>query len=110
MRRSFLVATFVVSIMTGAHAAEGVVRLSDGRAIETPPVSEMDCDTLSAKLSEIDATGYRGVSPTPRNPADRPLLAYEEEAATVFYQNCVVRALGRDTPRDLFNKGYREKN
>jgi hypothetical protein len=100
----------LIAIPLSAPVADGGLRLSDGQIIDTPPVSGMDCPALSEKLSEIDVTGYRGSSPTPRNPADLPLLAYEEKVATAFFRGCVMRALGEKQPSVAFTEGYRGKN
>ena len=107
MRLVAFVLTAFFAFATGARAANDSIHLSSGIVIGTPPVAGMTCDELSAKLSEIDETGYRGNSPEPRNPDDQPLLTYEEDAATAFYESCVMRALGRKQPSAAFSDGYR---
>ena len=98
------------SLSCSAALAEGSFRLASGQYVDTPPIAGMDCAALSEKLFEIEQTGYRGTSPTPRDDADLPLLAYEEEAATAFYRSCVMRALGSEKPSVAFSEGYSGKN
>lgn len=110
MRRVNLLPLILLAPLAASPALGETITLSNGRSIDTPPAAQLDCNQLSEKLSEIDGTGYRGTSPTPRNAADQPLLAYEEDVATVFYQKCVIRALGNETSSAAFTEGYRGKN
>ncbi len=110
MRRVKLLPLFLLAPLLVSPALGESITLSSGRSIEAPPAAQLDCGQLSEKLSEIDGTGYRGTSPTPRNAADLPLLAYEEDLATVYYRKCVIRALGREASSAAFTEGYRGKN
>lgn len=110
MRGIRLMFLFASVPLAAAGAAHNRLTIFNGSTIDTPPVASMSCEQLSDKLSEIDETGYRGNSPTPRHAQDLPLLAYEEKAATAYYERCVIRALGGQTPSAAFDEGYRGEN
>ena len=75
---------------TQAQDAHASVRLSTGHVIVMAPVGAMDCAALSRKLEEIDATGYRGARPAPREASDMPLLRYENTVSNRYYSRCVT--------------------
>ena len=81
------------------HAAAGDGRLfvtNSGAQVRIEPVGGLDCKRLEAKLAEIDRTGYRGGSPTPRHADDGPLLGYEGKVARALYNRCGRRTTGDD--------------
>ena len=77
----------------GAAALQPAIRLTTGDVVAAPPPVSLDCDAIRAKLFEIDATGYRGLEPAPRDAADAPMLAYETELNRELYARCARRGL-----------------
>lgn len=100
----------ILVTLVAAPALGETFRLSTGRAIETPDVAALDCDQLTDKLFEIDGTGYRGLSPTPLDVYDTPLLIYEEAVATAHYRKCVMQVLSEKLPSVTFTEGHPNQN
>jgi hypothetical protein len=69
---------------------------SQGLRVFLSPVVDMSCGELLAKLEEIDATGYRGLRPTPRDSRDARLLDYETDVSRRYYSRCARRGETRD--------------
>ena len=92
-------------LLPGAAAA---FITSNGVRIETPPVSEMSCSALKAKLEQIDESGYRGAHPAPPDPRDMPLFEYENEVSVALYGQCPTAELGPAQRSEVFRKGFQE--
>ncbi|MEM6440517.1 MAG: hypothetical protein AAF763_12585 [Pseudomonadota bacterium] len=84
-----------------------IARLSTGHEIVMQPARSLDCRALAAKLAEIDATGYRGARPEPRNPADMPLLLYENRVSNQYYSRCMRMQERAPDGDHLFRGGFR---
>lgn len=95
------------SLLAGAATAQaGPFVTAEGRRIELRPAAEMTCAELRAKLAEIDATGYRGMHPTPPDPRDAPLFDYERSVSEAFYGRCAEEGLGPLDRTQVFRQGF----
>ena len=70
------------------------------------PAPSLDCAALGEKLNEIDATGYRGKSPTPLDTMDQPLFIYEHKVASALYTRC-ARDMGAPDVTRAMTRGFR---
>ena len=89
-----------------ATSAEAFVT-SSGARISTPTPQRMSCADLNRKLQQIDATGFRGVQPAPRNPSDLPLFDYESKVAGELYARCPSSGMGPVQRSEVFRDGFR---
>ena len=100
-----LAAGAALAVTVAAPAQTRSFGLADGGRIELTPVERMTCPELARKLSEIDATGYRGANPEPHDARDRPLLAYETAVSVRYYGAC-TEGEGRGlAPSSVFRDG-----
>ncbi len=90
----------------GAQADGGRFTTSSGAQVQLDSVSDMECGALSRKLDEIDATGYRGQSPTPHDPGDQPLFIYEHKVARALYTRC-ARDMSGNEVSNVLRRGFR---
>jgi hypothetical protein len=104
-----LTLVIVFGIMTSLSAAAGATDTfvtSDGVEAPTPSLDGLSCLDIISVLESIDASGYRGAFPAPRNPTDWPLFAYESRLSERLYSNCsAVTPLEVDTDSP-FTKGF----
>lgn len=89
-----------------APAAGKRFSTADGVEVTLDSVASMDCGALRAKLDEIDATGYRGQSPTPHDAADQPLFIYEHKVARALYTRC-ARDMSGSEVSGVLRRGFR---
>jgi hypothetical protein len=99
-----LLAILVAAPVAGAEGRR--FSTSNGAVVRLDSVAKMECDDLSAKLDEIDATGYRGQSPTPNDPADQPLFIYEHKVARALYTRCARDITGSEVS-GVLRRGFR---
>lgn len=89
----------------GAAAAAGETYVTAGGvALRTPPIAEIGCAEMEAVLDAIDASGYRGGAPRPKDDADMALLSYEDRLSRAFYARCVAEGGLAD---GTFGAGFR---
>jgi hypothetical protein len=96
----------ILATAPAVHADAPRFAAADGATIKLDSVSGMKCGALRSKLNEIDATGYRGQSPTPHNQADQPLFIYEHKVARALYTRCARDMSGSEVSRVL-RRGFR---
>jgi hypothetical protein len=103
-----LAAAFALALSGPAFAAEpdGFVT-AHGVRVATPPLALLDCPGMRAVLDAIDASGYRGTAPKPTDPADKPLMDYENRVSRHFYLTCVHAEAERAPTARAFGQGYR---
>lgn len=100
-------ALLAILVMAGAAAAGPTAfTTSDGVAVQLDSVAKMECGALRDKLDEIDATGYRGQSPTPHDSADQPLFIYEHKVARALYTRC-ARDMSGSEVSGVLRRGFR---
>ncbi len=98
----------VVLVLVGAAARPAEVFVtSNGVRITTPPVAQLSCAALKAKLDQIDASGYRGLQPTPPDPRDMPLFEYESKVSNALYGDCQTDEMGPVERSEVFREGFR---
>jgi len=106
-------AVVFLACLTAATAPDAALAeafiASTGDEIELAPPEGMSCRALSRKLSEIDATGYRGARPRPRDPRDHELFLYELRVSKRFYASCGNLGLNASQRRCVFVRGFRKK-
>lgn len=90
----------------GAMAETSRFVTTAGVAVKLDSVSGMKCEALRAKLDEIDATDYRGQSPTPHDAADQPLFIYEHKVARALYTRC-ARDMSGSEVSGVLRRGFR---
>lgn len=89
-----LLATFALDSPSGATAQDvNWFITSSGARVATPNIKALTCEQMLATLDAIDATGYRGVAPTPSSQEDMPLYDYETELSIEFYWSCTARVV-----------------
>jgi hypothetical protein len=104
----FRAVVLAAALMT-ATAAEAQARTfttARGVTVTFDSVQALSCDALGAKLNEIDASGYRGNSPTPVSVADQPLFIYEHKVARALYTRCARDMSGSDVT-GVMTRGFR---
>lgn len=96
-----LIAATVALAAPPPRAQDSRFMTSDGAVVATPPPQSLDCRGKRRVLDAIDATGYRGTGPEPKNPADRGLLDYENALSQAYYAECLAtNGNGPGTPRE----------
>lgn len=100
-----LLAIFAAASDVAAKTSRFVT--STGVTVALDSVSGMKCGALRAKLDEIDATGYRGQSPTPHDAADQPLFIYEHKVARALYTRC-ARDMSGSEVSGVLRRGLRK--
>lgn len=79
---------------------------SNGVAVPTPDIAELDCAGKAEALRRIDQSNYRGPEPVPADHPDRAIFDYENRLAQRYYTDCLLRAHALDDPGAAFTFGF----
>jgi hypothetical protein len=102
-------AAATAAMTTGGNAlATEQARLitANGVQIRLSAIERMNCAEMSAKLDEIDATGYRPTPPEPERAADMLLFNYENTLSLNFYRRCLETQAQRSAAQTVFDSGF----
>jgi hypothetical protein len=110
MRRAFIVTMLAIGI-AAPLSAEGAretrsFTTRDGVEVMMPPVPDMSCDDIAAKLDEIDATGYRHGAPQSSDMASMLLINYENLLSMNFFRRCLKARTEAAAPHAAFGDGF----
>ena len=99
-------APILAALAAGAASAQDSFTTAAGITLRTPAIDDLGCDGMRRVLDAIDASGYRGGAPRPKDDTDMALFRYEDRLSSAYYGRCVAgETRGAEAAR-AFSNGF----